>query len=262
MTPFRYWWTSTPSSRPSATSTSTARPDSVPKSTPIAYLAPTVASVTLHLFSSRGPNPLPCRGPGLGHGSLSPARSRRPARACAGSGARGGSRASPLHPVRSRASGTPSPRPSRARSRCRRPRRASGAPREGAVRRDERGGHLRRAQPESLERLDDDLAGRELVVARDLLLAELARHRHRAAEVVRMGRAEGRDRAARLGPARGRGRVGVDDAADLRIPAVEREMGRRVRRRAKVAVEDAPVCRPPPRPAARAAGPRRARRSA
>ena len=35
MTPLRYGSTSIPSSRPSATSTSTARADSVPKSTPI-----------------------------------------------------------------------------------------------------------------------------------------------------------------------------------------------------------------------------------
>ena len=38
MTPLRYGVTAVASCRPSATSTSTARPDSVPKSTPIAYL--------------------------------------------------------------------------------------------------------------------------------------------------------------------------------------------------------------------------------
>ena len=44
MTPLRYGWTAVASCRPSATSTRTARPDSVPKSMPIAYLA-TIAPV-------------------------------------------------------------------------------------------------------------------------------------------------------------------------------------------------------------------------
>jgi hypothetical protein len=37
MTPEAYSWTAVPTSRPSATRTTTARPDSVPKSTPTTY---------------------------------------------------------------------------------------------------------------------------------------------------------------------------------------------------------------------------------
>ena len=112
------------------------------------------------------------------------------------------------------------------------------APDERAVRRDERGGHVRGAQAQPLERLDDDLAGGELVVAGDLVLGQLPRHGDGGTKVIGMGRPERRDRPARLGPARGRRRVGVDDAADLRVAAVEREVRRRVRRRPKVAADD------------------------
>ena len=104
------------------------------------------------------------------------------------------------------------------------------APRERPMRGDQDCRHLDGIQARRGERLHDDRAGSRLVFARHLLVTELARDRYGPVEMVSVGRAEGRDRPARLRPRRGSPRMRVDDSPDLRIRPVERQMGRRVRR--------------------------------
>ena len=104
----------------------------------------------------------------------------------------------------------------------------TGAPGERTVRHDEDRRHLERVEGEAVERLDDHVAGLALVVAVDLFGAEYPRDRDGSVEVVRVGRPETRNGSPRLRPRRRERRVRVDDAAERRISAIQRQVCRRV----------------------------------
>jgi hypothetical protein len=83
------------------------------------------------------------------------------------------------------------------------------------------------------ETVDDLLPGLGLVVAPDRLRAHHLGAGDILGQVVGVGRAEDRDRQARLGPCRGVGRVGVDDPAQSLERPVESRVRLAVRRRAQ-----------------------------
>ena len=205
MTPLAYAWTAVASSAPVATSTRTARPDSVPKSIPIAY------------FMTRGAVPA--------------GRSTPPSHACGRSGGPGA-------PRRSRVTFASIARVSDGHRRDRLEgdrgldgRRRCGPQANGPWERDEDRGRVRRAPTRRRQGLDDDPARLPFVVAGDLVGAGAPGSPAPSRGSSRRGSCRGRGSGDRPAPTPWRFGSGYGRCRRCREAAVQVAMGRRVGRR-------------------------------
>jgi len=91
---------------------------------------------------------------------------------------------------------------------------------------DENTRHGSRAESTLLKGFDDHLAGIEFIVFGDFGFTQVAGAGYITIEIVGMGGAKGGQVEIGLGPGRRPARMGVDDAADFRIAAVQGQVGR------------------------------------